>query len=60
MVLKKKMKNTLHAIKNHKRVSLLKNNKNVDITYNLNFELIDKIINKFDLKLNGYTNQKNF
>ena len=56
----KKMKNTLHAIKNHKRVSLLKNNKNVDITYNLNFELIDKIINKFDLKLNGYTNQKKF
>ena len=39
-----------YSIQN-KIVATINNNKNVDITYNLNFELIDKIINKFDLKL---------
>ena len=56
----KKMKNTLQAIKNHKKVNLLNQNQEVDITYNLNFELIKKIIKKFDLSLNGYTNQRKF
>ena len=58
--IEKKMKNTLQAIKNHKKVNLLNQNQEVDITYNLNFELIKKIIKKFDLSLNGYTNQRKF
>ena len=33
---------------------------NNDITYNLSFELLKKIFNKFNLKINGKSNQKSF
>ena len=54
------MKNTLQAVKNHKIVNLINTNKEVDITYSINFKLIRQIIEKFNLSLNGYTNQRNF
>ena len=31
-----------------------------DITYNLSFKLVEKILKKFNLKIGGMTNQKNF
>jgi NADH dehydrogenase [ubiquinone] 1 alpha subcomplex assembly factor 7 len=54
------MKNTLQSISNHKYNNVLNNFGNSDITYNLNFKLIEKIFKKFNLKINGLTNQKKF
>ena len=45
---------------NHKFNGVLDNFGKSDITYNLSFKLIEKILKKFNLKINGMTNQKSF
>ena len=54
------MKNTLKSIYKHKFNKVLKNFGNSDITYNLNFKLLEKILKKLNLKIAGLTNQKSF
>ena len=54
------MKNTMKSVYNHKHVDLLNNFGKADITYNINFKIIEKILKNFNLKINGKTNQKNF
>ncbi len=44
--LEKEMKNTLQAVSKHKYCDVLKSFRNSDITYNLSFNLINKIIKK--------------
>lgn len=56
----KKMKNTLKSISKHKLSDVLKNFGKSDITYDINFKLIEKIVKKLGLKVNGITDQKNF
>ncbi len=55
----KKMKDTLQAIYNKKFSKILDNVGKSDITYNINFHLIDKIIKNFNLDIN-YTTQGKF
>jgi len=54
------MKNTLQAVSKHKYCDVLKNFGNSDITYNLSFNLIDKIIKKLGLCSSLSTTQKKF
>ena len=54
------MKNTIKSIYNHKHVDLLNNFGKADITYNINFKIIQKILKNFNLKINGKTNQTKF
>ena len=54
------MKNTIKSIHNHKHVDLLSNFGKADITYNINFKIIEKILKKFNLKISGKTTQKKF
>jgi len=54
------MKNTLKSISNHKFNEVLNNFGESDITYNLSFKLVEKILKKFNLKISGMTSQKNF
>ena len=54
------MKNTLKSIFKHKFNNVLNNFGQSDITYNLNFKFLEKIVKKFNLKVSGITNQKNF
>ena len=54
------MKNTLKSISNHKFNKVLNNFGQSDITYGLSFKLVEKILKKFNLKIGGMTNQKNF
>ena len=56
----KKMKNTLHAISNHKFANILENIGNVDITHNINFNLFKNFIDKIAGLENNLTTQKNF
>ncbi len=56
----KNMKNTLKSISNHKFDKVLSNFGNSDITYNISFKFLEKILKKFNLKICGMTNQKNF
>ena len=58
--LEKEMKNTLQAVSKHKYCDVLKGFRNSDITYNLSFNLINKIINKFGLCSSLSTTQKKF
>jgi cyclopropane-fatty-acyl-phospholipid synthase len=58
--LEKQMKNTLQAVSKHKYCDLLKNFRNSDITYNLSFNLINKIIEKLGPCSSLSTNQKKF
>ena len=58
--LEKEMKNTLQAVSKHKYCDVLKNFGNSDITYNLSFNLIDKIIKKLGLCSSLSTTQKKF
>ena len=58
--LDKKIKNTLQAVYKHKYSNVLDNFSKSDITYNLNFYLIEKIIKKFGIFNLKITNQKNF
>ena len=54
------MKNTLKSISNHKFNEVLNNFGQSDITYSLSFKLVEKILKKFNLKIGGMTNQKDF
>ena len=56
----RKMKNTLKSIYKHNFNDPLNKFGQSDITYNLNFNLFEKIFKKNGLKINGKTNQKNF
>ena len=58
--LEKEMKNTLQAVSKHKYCDVLKGFRNSDITYNLSFNLINKIINKLGLCSSFSTTQKKF
>jgi cyclopropane-fatty-acyl-phospholipid synthase len=58
--LEEKMKNTLQAISKHKYCDILKNFRNSDITYNLSFALISKIIKELGSCSSLATNQKKF
>jgi len=58
--LEKKMKNTLQAVSKHKYCDILKGFRNSDITYNLSFNLISKIIKKLGPYPSLFTTQKKF
>ena len=58
--LDKYMKDTLQSVSNHKFSNILKNFGRSDITYCINFKLIEKIMKKFNLKVSSMTNQKEF
>ena len=55
-----KMHETLQAVKNHEYSNILKNIGKSDITYNINFDLFKKFINKFNGVQSIITNQKKF
>ena len=57
---KKKMKDSLQSIYKHNFNNVLDNIGKSDITYNLNFFLLKKIVKKLNLKVAGLTNQRNF
>ena len=54
------MKNTLQSVHKHQFNNVLKNFRNSDITYKINFKLFEKIIKKLNLQISGITNQKQF
>ncbi len=56
----KKMKNSLQSVRKHKYSNILENFGNSDITYNISFYLLKKIVNKLNLKVAGIASQKNF
>jgi NADH dehydrogenase [ubiquinone] 1 alpha subcomplex assembly factor 7 len=58
--LEKEMKNTLQAVSKHKYCDVLKGFRNSDITYVLNFNLINKIIKKLGPCMSLSTTQKKF
>ena len=58
--LEKKMKNSLQSVYKHNFSSFLDNFSKSDITYNINFFLLKKIVKKLNLKVAGLANQKNF
>ena len=58
--LQKKMKNSLQSIYKHNFNNVLDNFGKSDITYNLNFFLLKKIVKKLNLKVVGLTSQRNF
>ena len=55
-----KMKNSLKSIYNHKFNNVLKNFGKADITYDINFRLLEIILKKYNLKISGRSNQKDF
>ena len=55
-----KMKDTLKAIHDKKHSMVLENVGNSDITYNINFHLINRIVNKFSNLNSCYTSQNKF
>jgi len=54
------MKNTLQSIYKHKFNNILNNLGKADITYNINFALMEKILKNLNLKINGKVYQKDF
>ena len=58
--LEREMKNTLQAVSKHKYCSVLKGFRNSDITYNLSFNLINKIVKKLGTCSSISTTQKKF
>ena len=58
--LKKKMIDSLQSIYKHNFNNVLDNFGKSDITYNLNFFLLKKIVKKLNLKVVGLTSQKKF
>ena len=57
---KKKMIDSLQSIYKHNFNNVLDNFSKSDITYNLNFFLLKKIVKKLNLKVVGLTSQRNF
>ncbi len=57
---KKKMRDSLQSIYKHNFNNVLDNFSKSDITYNLNFFLLKKIVKKLNLKVAGLTSQRNF
>ena len=55
-----KMHETLQAVNNHKYSNILENIGDSDITYNINFRLFEKFLNKFKVIDSMFTNQKKF
>ena len=55
-----KMFDTLQAIKKHKKINILDDVGNSDLTHMINFNFIKKIITKYKLKLNGLSSQRDF
>jgi len=58
--LNKNMKNTLQSISKHRYNNVLNNFGKSDITYGINFNLMERIMKKFQLKVSGITSQKKF
>ena len=58
--LEKEMKNTIQAVSKHKYTNILNNFRNSDITYNLSFNLISKIIKNMGSFSQATTTQKKF
>ena len=58
--LQKKMKDSLQSVYKHNFNNVLNNFGKSDITYNLNFFLLKKIVKKLNLKVVGLTSQRNF
>ena len=58
--LEKEMQNTLQAVSKHKYCDVLKSFRRSDITYNLSFNLIDKIIKTLGSFSSEFTTQKKF
>ena len=58
--LERRMKNTLQAVSKHKYCDVLIGFRNSDITYNLSFNLINKMIKKFGTCSSSSTTQKKF
>ena len=58
--LQKKMKDSLQSIYKHNFNNVLDNFGKSDITHNLNFFLLKKIVKKLNLKVVGLTSQRNF
>ena len=58
--LEREMKNTLQGVSKHKYCDVLKNFRDSDITYNLSFNLIDKVIKKLGPYTPLITTQKIF
>jgi NADH dehydrogenase [ubiquinone] 1 alpha subcomplex assembly factor 7 len=58
--LETKMKNTLQAVSKHKYCNILKGFRKSDITYNLNFNLIKKMVKQLGSYSSLCTNQKQF
>ena len=58
--LEKKMKNTLQSVSKHKYCDVLRGFRSSDITYNLNFNLINKIIKKLGPYSSLSTTQNKF
>ena len=56
----KEMKNTIQAVFKHKYSNVLKNSGNSDITYNINFNLLSRIIKTFGSFFVAITTQKEF
>jgi NADH dehydrogenase [ubiquinone] 1 alpha subcomplex assembly factor 7 len=56
----KKMRNTLQAISHKKYSNVLENVGNSDITYNINFHLLKKIVNNIKKLKTNFTTQKKF
>ena len=54
------MFNTLQSVKNHKKIDILNNVGNSDITHLLNYKLIETIVKKMKLKVSGLSTQRNF
>ncbi len=58
--LEKQMKDSLQSVHKHKFNNIFENFGNSDITYNVSFNLLKKILKKLNLKVVGITSQKKF
>ncbi len=58
--IEKTMKNSLQSVQKHKFSNFLKNIGKSDITYNISFNLLKRILEKLHLKVEGIVNQKKF
>ena len=58
--IEKTMKNSLQSVQKHKFINFLKNIGKSDITYNISFNLLKRILEKLHLKVEGIVNQKKF